>query len=397
MKFTPIDWNIYNRPPYLPQWLSKGETKAFTSFDDSQLVKVEGQIRQISEQYDIDNAKAMLLDRIGNILAEPRNGNDDYLYRLLLKLRSLLNTTNGSVNDIIKVIKFIYSSEIINITPNYPAAISILHDGEAPSIDFNRILFQVIGAGIGYDTRELFYFTENIVITDNHLINIRRNVSDSATQVVYRNGRVLRDGKTIYDTHVAPLFRDGSVLRNGSVLTRDGTYRAPSEGTIYPPIYRRSGPQDVFSLTFGRNFVDEHYSNLYRNGAVVRDGTVKRRDGKAPYSVNDSLNVLDQTFSLYDSQTVTEVNEIISKTEVAETINRNLKRDGTIIRNGNYYRQSEGIIDPFLAQRNEEPEIDLMETIDSFAVGIRNHYFRNGGRIRDGTILRNGNILIPLE
>ena len=203
MKFDPIDWNIYNRPPYFPQWLSRGETKKFVSYSDSQLVKIEEQINKLSKQYEIDEAKAAMLDRIGRILSEPREGNDDELYRLLIRLRTLLNTTNGTVNDIIKVVKFAYSSEEIRIIPNYPAAIIILRDGHlSPHVDFNRILAQVIGAGIGYETRELINVRDSIPITDFFYLRIFKEAESALVG--------------------PPIFYDGTFKHNGEIYYNSG-------------------------------------------------------------------------------------------------------------------------------------------------------------------------------
>jgi len=194
MNFDPINWKAYNKPPYLFEWLSRGDTQKFVSFDDSKYVELEGQIYDLSNQWDIDAAKAILLDRIGKILGEPRDGNDDNLYRLLIKLRILLNTTNGSVNDIIKVIKFLYSSEVIDIMPKYPAALVILHDGSQEYINFNRILVQVIGAGIGYETQELYSFYERMILKDYLFILAHRKDEDSLV-----SAPILWDGKHSFD------------------------------------------------------------------------------------------------------------------------------------------------------------------------------------------------------
>jgi hypothetical protein len=155
---APIDWDEYNQSPFLPQWLCKDETLEMARYDDGLCKDIDNNICAMVEQYDIDKVKGALLDRIGKILAEPREANDDDLYRTLLKLRILLNTTSGSINDVIKVIKFIYASEIVHITPDYPAGLSILHDGEGQNLNFNKIIAAVVPAGVAYNTKELFYF-----------------------------------------------------------------------------------------------------------------------------------------------------------------------------------------------------------------------------------------------
>ena len=194
MKFEPVDFDIYNKPPYYPQYLSRGEAKKLVSFDDEQFVEVDQLIDAASDQYDLENAKGIQLDRIGKQLGEKREGNNDDLYRLLIRLRVLLNTTNGSVNDIIKVIKYIYSSEVVNIRPNYPAGLSILHNGESPSVDFNKYVSQVIPAGVSFETRELFNFSERIRISEDKIIlNLNNNERDSFCNTFLRDGTQLRD------------------------------------------------------------------------------------------------------------------------------------------------------------------------------------------------------------
>jgi len=189
----PIDWEEYNEPPYLPQWMCVGETLELAKYDDSLRIEIEKQLRAMVEQYNLEKIEGEMLDRIGKILGEPRNGNDDKLYRLYLMLRILLNTTNGSVNDVIKVIKYFYTSEVVNIKQNYPAGISILHDGEAPNIDFNRIIAAVIPAGVAYDTKELFNFIERILIKIKENIVVRRNSQDLFPSGLRYNGRFLCD------------------------------------------------------------------------------------------------------------------------------------------------------------------------------------------------------------
>lgn len=270
-----IDWNEYNEPPFFPQWLCEGETLDLAKYDDGLRIEIEKQLRAMVEQYDLETVKGALLDRIGKILAEPRNGNDDELYRLLLRLRILLNTTDGTINDVIKVIKFFYTSEVVNITPNYPAGISILHDGEGPNIDFNRIISAVVPAGVAYDTKELFVFFENILMQSRELITVRKNAEDLYPSGLRHNGRFLCDqGKiircdgtwvcdgsmncagvvsvigTIFDYYLKELFCDGSWICNGDKVCSG--YDKVYEDEYYQlPILPRAYMNDELSISIG--------------------------------------------------------------------------------------------------------------------------------------------------
>ena len=81
--FERIDWNEYNLPPFLPQWLSRGETKKLATFGDSGLAGVEAEILAQKDRWDLDAVTGAQLERIGALLDVQRNGNTDDYYRLL--------------------------------------------------------------------------------------------------------------------------------------------------------------------------------------------------------------------------------------------------------------------------------------------------------------------------
>jgi hypothetical protein len=250
MKFDPVDFGKYNKPPFYPQYLSRGETKKLVSFDDEQLVELDRLIDKASDQYDLDKAKGILLDRLGKLKDVPRDGNDDELYRLLIRLQILLDTTDCSVPDIIKIIKFIYSSEEVRLMPKYPAGIIILHDGENDSIDFNKYLAQIVGAGIGYETRELFNIYEKLPIKD------------------FETKKAFKDDCDRF--FLPPVKRDGT-------YKRDGTMKRNRFGQIKdylkmknknPPALERIEVKDY--LNYGMRWC------IRRDGTHRRDGTKTR-------------------------------------------------------------------------------------------------------------------------
>jgi hypothetical protein len=418
MKFEPVNFNIYDKPPYYPQYLSRGETKKLVSFDNSQFEELDCLIDSTSGQYDLDRAKGILLDRLGKLVYESREGNDDELYRIMIRLRVLLNTTNGSINDIIKVIKFIFSSETVHIQPNYPAGITILHDGESPSVPFNKYISQVVAAGVAYDTRELFDFTESLPAVDHETKTVKRYDAEIFRDTIFRNGRVLRDGTTVFNTEEAELYRNGAVERDDTA-ERNGWYRVPAEGRIRTPIFRRSGIEDTLALVYGDIFIEAWQSYIQRNGAFLRDGTLDR-DMRAPVSMNDVMEFdkaragHTDTFPVQDTQEKT-----VSRRDI-DTIGRGYLRNGIYSRGGQIYRTPDRVIDIMGMLMAEPPIIDTAragitrtgfvirdgtykrsgfagETIlDDFTIGKKFNYRRNGQYSRDESIFRNGDTFIPL-
>jgi hypothetical protein len=197
--FQKIDWEKYNRPPFYQQWLCRDDTHKLATFGDQGLSEFDDQVLSLKDQWDLDTVTGHFLDRSGKLLNEARNGNTDAYYRILLKLRRLLNTNNGSIPSIIKAIKFLYSSEVVHIVPDYPAGLIIEHDGEGtPGLNFNKLLAEIIPAGVSFSTKELFDFFENILpITSSEKTGVIKNSQDLFPSGLRYNGRFLCDQGTV--------------------------------------------------------------------------------------------------------------------------------------------------------------------------------------------------------
>jgi hypothetical protein len=419
--FKLIEWKGYNRPPYLQQRLTEGDPKKLVSFGDKNLEDVNQQVLGLKDEWDLDNVRAWFLDRIGKLMNEKRSGNTDEYYRTILKLRTILNTNDGTVNSIIKAIKFLYQSEVIHIVPDYPAGLIIEHDGEGtPGLNFNKLLNEIIAAGVSFSTKEIFPFTEDMPFHDleEFIFDITKDDIDVFSDTVLRNGRVLRDGHTIRNVQLELLFRNGAVYRNGTVTSRTGDYWGPAIGRIRAPIYRRSGIMDFLDITQIANETDQWDSNLFRNNAVLRNGSV-HRGGQNPH-FNDTLDFSDVKSVLQDNMPLNENLGITVRPDIVEDIGRHYRRDGSIYRQGYAYRSSDSIID-LLGMECTGPDFEdawkarlvrngmairngaefrnghaMKPLMDVFEVGQYLHHFRDGTYLRNGSVLRNGMVFIPL-
>jgi hypothetical protein len=252
-----VDWNEYNEPPYFPQWLCEGETLELAKYDDDLRIEIDRQLQAMVERYDLQNIEGAMLDGLGKLLNEPRNGNDDNNYRLHLKLRILLNTTNGTVNDVIKVIKYFYTSEVVNIKQNYPAGLTILHDGEAPNnVDFNSIMAAVIPAGVGYDTKELFHFIETINSDDVLKLIVIRKESEHFGYPLKFNGAARFDGRTL-NKKVVKRGKFNGVYKYNGELAFSGIGKIVPEYYPKPPFKFSSGVIDRSVMDVRKNTVSD--------------------------------------------------------------------------------------------------------------------------------------------
>lgn len=340
-----IDFSSFNKPKHFPQWLCSGDTLKLAEYDDAQLEELDKNIRDMSGQFDIDNASGAELDRIGKILGEDRGGNSDRIYRIYLKLRTMLNTADGTVEDIIRFVKFFFTSETVHLVPNYPAGLRILHDGFNDTVDFNRIIRQIVGAGIAYDTRELFNMTEEFPIDESDEKKVHRVEKEHFPRnTILRNGRVLRDGVTVLPTHFVPLFRDGSELRNGAVERRNELHKVKADEEVNTPVLHNSGILDVLALCYRRILSDAWKSHLKRNGAVCRNGS-ERRSGYAAAFANDRFFFDSMEQSITERIDISDTDEKKAVMNSADGIGRRYKRNGSLVRDGIHHRASDRLVD----------------------------------------------------
>jgi hypothetical protein len=451
--FAPIDWKQYNKPPFYQQWLCKGDPFKLATFGDQNLTDIVSQVLRLKDQWNLDSAKGVQLDRIGKLLNEKRNENDDEVYRLLLKLRPMLNTANGTINDIIKVIKFVCGGGIVHIVPDYPARLIIFHDGEAQGENFNEIIRQVVGAGIDCFTKELFYFTEELPPSEVVGMKAVNSMMDSMAYVLHngvyrRNGQIRRRytgvkdvlaisiGYALTDQLFGMAMRNGLFQRN-SVITHSGfandvaTELWSFNGRINYEENAQSSEQTAVSLSyqlsegveqdfrhngkFRRNGEVQHKTryildtiNLkilaymqepvqglaFRNGLFRRDGSIKH--GLLLTSITEK-SAVKLKHNLQDILTTEdEIKNVSLKHPLTETFHKGLRRNGRIRHNGRYNRAT-GVVGVQNIDIHVSPFTDTLACSESMAIGYRKHYKRNGRFIRNGTVKHDSNILHPLE
>ncbi len=167
MSFEGIDWEQYNKPPFLPGFLSDGQTQEFARIVDEQFPGLEETIHSLLNQYDADSEDSSLLKRQGSLLDIDDLGSTTMLLKKQVELKKLLNTNNGTVDEMLRALKSYYTSETIRLRPKYPAGVAIYYNGAPPEgIDFNRFMVQVIGAGILFETIPYIVYKEKAKIKE---------------------------------------------------------------------------------------------------------------------------------------------------------------------------------------------------------------------------------------
>lgn len=118
----------------------------------------------------VDNNVGKSLDRIGEIVGQPRNGLGDDDYRIHLKGKIFLNSSNGTVDDIYKVWNALSLATVTEVIEVFPAGVQLVSNTSpnpkhVPII--KEYIDQTLGAGIGlvgivvYDPTDAFQFSNS--------------------------------------------------------------------------------------------------------------------------------------------------------------------------------------------------------------------------------------------
>jgi hypothetical protein len=158
---------------------------------------------------------------------------------------------------------------------------------------------------------------------------------------------------------------------------------------------QRANLLDTLLMNFAVPMSETAAGLLKLNGMIRRDGT-EDRSGLGRQSVYDKVSATMTVGTFTDAITFSEsILETIGNNAEDRFINTK-KRDGALLRDGTASR-SNYIIDAFASRYTLTGFEDAASMAESFALGKRYHHFRDGQYARDGTILRNSMMLIPLE
>jgi len=391
--FEKIDWKTFNKPPFYQQWMCKDDTLKLTTFGDRGLAEVDDHILSLKDQWDLDHVGGHFLDRIGKLLSEPRNGVSDEHYRIILNLRKLLNTNAGSIPDIIKAIKYLYSSEVVHIVPDYPAGLIIEHDGEGtPGLNFNRLLAEIIPAGVSFSTKELFIFTEEFDVTETLNIIVRRIATDSFHNGLKYNGRGKYDGYTLNDTEFVNLRYNGKFKYNG-VIKHSRVQAMEADSYVAIPFKYGSGIRDVLSVRLPQTFVDYPRSQTKYNGGAKYNG-VKNYSGYGDDSFYDLLRKTNTNTVLSDSEETADSLTVQINKPLNEHFTTRNRYDGFFDYSGE--AKHNAAREAISMDGDTASVTDAVVIADTFTAGKRFLRKFNKSYRYNGAILYNGNVLIPL-
>ncbi|MDR1248908.1 MAG: phage tail protein I, partial [Treponema sp.] len=200
-----------------------------------------------------------------------------------LILKSLdWHTRKGTPSVVEEIVSTVFSKAIILEWFEYgglPYRFRIATDEQIPDTDgLSKFLHAIKSVknvrSLLEDIIQLVYFIEELASFDTALYNYEREDIDFFEEKILRDGRVLRDGKTVFNKTVRVL-RDGVFKRNGR-HGRSGAYTFPGTDIMRLPLTRGSGYRDSLISTLKKPLADIQLGTLPRDGTRPRDGVLPR-------------------------------------------------------------------------------------------------------------------------
>ena len=148
-----IDWfsNIRERAIALlsGQFDRSENLQAVIRISAGQMQQIEDATRELVELRSISTGFGQQLDRIGEWVGQPRNGQDDETYRDFLRFRIFINISDGEPEVILTVLRRLTEGTDLEYWENHPAAYQLFTDGGRITSDLKDIIQGVTAGGVG--------------------------------------------------------------------------------------------------------------------------------------------------------------------------------------------------------------------------------------------------------
>lgn len=103
----------------------KLSVEAFVETYSSGVQDVENLLTDILVNSEINEAEGRQLDILGDLFGESRKGRGDFDYRLGLKARIAVNTSNGTPDEILEILTILTGSPDVSIFEHYPSEFAV--------------------------------------------------------------------------------------------------------------------------------------------------------------------------------------------------------------------------------------------------------------------------------
>jgi len=148
LRFSP---QFYNEDITKPDLILKQNIENLVRVFCDELQELENAIVDVMYELELDTVSGSSLDVIGKLVGAPdRQSMTDAEMRTEIDLQIAINTSKGTIDDVVKAIKRITRSTIVEWTEVFPAAIEFTVNGNKASQKVLDQINKVLSAGVGF-------------------------------------------------------------------------------------------------------------------------------------------------------------------------------------------------------------------------------------------------------
>lgn len=136
----------------IEQFKDKENMRTLLSAWVSQLQQIETAVFEIVQAFNVADAAGDMLDNIGKIVGELRNGRDDDTYRIHIKVRIRLNVSSGTIPDLAGIFRLLEPTSEIVVREGFPASLVLeILDAITPAeaAEYGKVMQSAKPAGVG--------------------------------------------------------------------------------------------------------------------------------------------------------------------------------------------------------------------------------------------------------
>jgi hypothetical protein len=155
-----LDLIPFDKPPFFPGWMKENpkgkETDIFSSTMNQQLDEIMGVVQQLGNFLEQNTVlqNDCICDLLGNLFEVDRKQRTNENFVKSIQAKVLENTAKGTVESLLKILRFVYSNEEgsnFRLKPNYPAGVKIMYNDESEENEpLDKFAPYMVGAGISY-------------------------------------------------------------------------------------------------------------------------------------------------------------------------------------------------------------------------------------------------------
>ena len=161
------DYSNFNKNPWLIEFLKERNILGILESADNQFNELEQVFYDMFTKLWIDYAEGEQLDVLGIHVGADRNGLSDSDYRLLIEAKVQINISSGQPERVISAVRFLYDTNDIEYSPEYPAKVGIYVVGETYTVPEALLILQILPSGVGLIlSEELLTETDEELLTE---------------------------------------------------------------------------------------------------------------------------------------------------------------------------------------------------------------------------------------